>query len=126
MARLLNVLIVDDNRKDRILLINKLSEIGDYEFNFTQAPTIKAANEHLSGNDYNLVFLDFLLDDGDGFSLLGDLSNKKKRVNPIIFTTAYGNGIVKEDSISIGARAYIDKSDVSRDDLQATIKQIVN
>ena len=72
------------------------------------------------------MFLDFMMDDSDGFTLLSSLTAEQKAKTPIIFVTAYGNDLIKEDCISIGAKDYISKNDLNSIQFEKTLEKALN
>ena len=125
----INVLVVDDSKVDRVLLIeslNRYEQLKEYNFNITQANSVSKAYELLENEVYDLMFLDFMMDDSDGFTLLSSLTAEQKAKTPIIFVTAYGNDLIKEDCISIGAKDYISKNDLNSIQFEKTLEKALN
>ena len=125
MKNKLNILIIDDCKQDRVLLIDHLRNLGKENYKITQVNSPNKGLAELSSKDYDLVFLDFLMDEGDGLSFLNLLSIEQKKKLPIIFLTGYGNSMIKEDSIEIGAKAYIDKNEINQSLLEETINKVL-
>lgn len=71
------------------------------------------------------MFLDFMMSDGDGFQLMMDLPPEHKRDISIVFMTGFVNQMIKEDSLYVGAKAYLDKVDISIESIKKTLKKVV-
>ncbi len=122
----LSVMIIDDDKKDRVVLIEKLMTLKKYNYDFVQVNCSKKAIEYIEKYDFDIVFLDFILGDGNGLQLLANLSAKQKKRTPIIFITSYGNLMVKEDSIAIGAKTYLNKNGMTLDELSEAVRRTLH
>lgn len=122
----LNVLIIDDDKKDRVVLIEKLMALKKFNYDIVQVNSTKRAMEYIDKYDFDLVFLDFMLGDDNGLQFLSNLPKKQKKKAPIIFITSFGNLVVKEDSIAIGARAYLNKNSMTMDDLSEAVLRTIH
>ncbi len=122
----LNIMIVDDDKKDRVVLVEKLMSLNKYSYDIVQVNSTKRAMEYLDKYDFDLVFLDFMLGQENGLQLLMDLTKKQKKKTPIIFITSFGNVVVKEDSIAIGAKAYLNKNEMTLDDLSEAVRKTIH
>ena len=120
--KIYKVLIVDDERKDRILLIEKLNEISNCKFIVHQANSVKMARKFVEDLYCDIIFLDFLLDDGDGLQFLTDMPIDQKEKVHTIFTTAYGNKMVEADSMAIGADSFLKKEEIFTEKFDKVIK----
>jgi len=122
----LNILIIDDDRKDRIQYVESLTSIEDLDIeNIDQENSPIKALEKIKEAKSDLIILDFMMDDGDGLEFLANLSQKQKSKTPIFFVTGYGNSFIAEDCVEAGARAYIDKADFCSSKLQETILRVI-
>ncbi len=124
----LEVLIVDDSKKDRVLLMDQLAILQSakgYRLNICQVNSPQKALLEINTNKYDLVFLDFLMNDGDGMELLMSLAPEQKYNTNIVFLTGFGNSMIREDSISIGASAYLDKININTDSLNELVSAAI-
>ena len=85
------ILVVDDEREIREMLVDFLKEAGYEVFEAgSGSAALKAVNEFKP----DLVMLDIILPDVDGVSVYEDLRSKKATSKvPVIFFTALGEGI---------------------------------
>ena len=129
VAKELDILIVDDSEQDRKLLIEYLDSLKGYkgyDFNIVQVNSPRKALEILANTKFDLMFLDFMMDEGDGLSMLVDLTKEQKEKTPIIFLTGLGNGLIKEDSLAIGAKEYLNKNEMSFEVLEDVLSRTIH
>ena len=100
------LLIVEDSVEYQRLLEMTLRS----GFILTFASTVKGAIELLNANDYELVVLDIMLPDGDGYAVCSAMqkSERLKRV-PVIFLTAKNLLSDKLLGFTLGADDYLTK-----------------
>lgn len=75
-----NILLVDDNKSDVILAKIEIERMGFSLNNLDVAESLKAARTFLSVKEYQVIFLDYKLSDGDGTELLNDIDREKTTV----------------------------------------------
>ena len=100
------ILIVDDNKVSRTVLSRILSK----EYDIYSAPdgetAIRMANEHMP----DLILLDILMPEIDGYQVFSGLRNSKKTAHiPIIFITGLINHDDEQKGLELGAVDYIHK-----------------
>jgi DNA-binding response OmpR family regulator len=102
------ILVVDDNADLRLTVTKGLGTLtSDYEFD--EAADGKEALKKMDENVYDLVLLDIMMPEMDGWDVASEMvKNPKTKDTPIIFLTA------KTDSLSKGmgklsAKDYIQK-----------------
>lgn len=101
---MLKILIVEDDAS----IVKNLSELLRHEgFDTDKALNYKDAEIKLEERQFDLVLLDVLLPDGNGFSLC----KKIKSITdcPVIFLTASGDEFSVVTGLDIGADDYIEK-----------------
>jgi len=101
-----SVLIVDDENSN----IMVLARILDSEYIVRAAKdgqtAIEAAETHLP----DVILLDILMPDMDGYAVLATLKNSEKTKNiPVIFVTGLNDAVNEERGLSLGALDYITK-----------------
>lgn len=90
--KMLRSIIVDDEEKSRKLLANMLGEYCDDVKVLTSVDSVENAVAAIEEFQPDLVFLDIVMPNEDGFSLL----TKLDQINfEVIFTTAYGEYAIK-------------------------------
>lgn len=95
MINLKNILLVEDDRAVALTVMYSLKKEG---FNVNHALNIKTAKEEVFNNkDIDLILLDLMLPDGDGYGLCSEIRESGNDI-PIIFMTACD----EEDNIALG------------------------
>ena len=98
-----NILIVEDDQAISDLIAMNLS-IAGYEYN--QIYNGNEVVEEIKGKSYDLILLDVMLPQKDGFTLLKEI---KELDVPVIFLTAKVSLADKVNGLKIGAEDYITK-----------------
>ena len=102
-----NVLIVDDSNTNNILLENILLGEG---IKSSIAFSGKEALELTKLDKPDLILLDIMMPDIDGFTVFNELKNDIKTKNiPVVFITAKNDDNLKQKAINAGAFDLIQK-----------------
>ena len=113
------ILIVDDEPS----VCSFLSEFLDYKgFDTTITQSGKEALKQLKSEDFDLVLLDIIMPEMNGFEVLERINQMEKKV-PVIILTGVRDQNVANDSIEMGAMDFISKP-IDLDRLEQSI--IVN
>ena len=99
-----HILVVDDDDRIRTLLKEYLN---DNNFMVSTAQNAKAAKIKLEHFKYDLIVLDVMMPDQDGYSLTKEI--KVKSDQPIILLTAKGEVENRIKGLELGANDYIGK-----------------
>jgi adenylate cyclase len=102
-----HILVVDDNKMNRLLLARALEQQG-HRVSF--AENGRQALEMLHGGCFDLVLLDVLMPEMDGYQVLGELMADTELKNvPVVMVSAVGEleSVVK--CIEMGAEDYLPK-----------------
>lgn len=116
----MKILIVDDEEGIRSI-IREYCENSQYEVE--EAPSGKEALDKLINNNYDLMVLDIMMPEMDGFSMLKECP-KSKRV-PTIILSARSDEYDKLSGFDLGIDDYLTKP-FSPKELLARIKAILN
>jgi len=101
------ILIVDDVPQNIQVLANILKEAG-YQMGF--AKDAKTALAHTESTQFDLILLDIMMPEVDGYELCARLKeDKRKRDIPVIFVTAKSETADKTKGFELGAVDYITK-----------------
>lgn len=102
-----HLLVVDDNKVNRLLLARGLEEQGHHvEF----AKDGREALEALRSNHYDLVLLDIMMPEIDGYQVLEELTSDQELSNiPVIMTSAMDEIDSVARCIEMGAEDYLFK-----------------
>lgn len=105
------MLIVDDDDVDRAAVRRALAR-SDVDAEYEEARGARAALDALRERVFDCVFLDYLLPDGDGLSVVKDLRRAGVRT-PIIILTGQGDERIAVELMKAGASDYLPKSEVA-------------
>lgn len=100
-----NILIVDDE-----VGILKMLEITLQKEHFTRITTSSTKEEALQAlaeQDFDIILLDVMLPDGDGFALCSAI--RQQTTAPILFISARSSDFDKLTGLSVGGDDYITK-----------------
>lgn len=98
------ILIVDDLEENLNILVNILSD----EYTIRPTKDYKTAIKSIELKKPDIILLDILLDDGDGFNLYEEIKNDIKDI-PVIFISALNSIDEKVKAFNLGAVDYITK-----------------
>ncbi|MFA7245250.1 MAG: response regulator [Candidatus Magasanikbacteria bacterium] len=115
------ILIAEDEKPMARALEIKLNKVG---FETTIVFDGVAALEELASNKYDLLLLDLMMPNKDGFSVLEDIKTKKIKV-PVIVSTNLNQKDDIEKAMSLGAKDYFVKSDTPISDVVEHIKKVL-
>jgi len=101
-----SVLVVDDETANIIALTNILSQAYDVYAAKNGLNAITLAKEHLP----DLILLDVLMPDMDGYEVIAELKNSEiTKEIPVIFITGLSNTDAERKGLALGAADYIAK-----------------
>lgn len=124
--------IVDINQRVKILCIENSDEdffrikesISDHkEISLLHVTSVKDAGTMIGPEnmtDFDLIFLDFILDDGTGFDFL-TIAAKQECQIPIVVITGQGDEVISAKLIQAGACDYLPKSRISKSSIARVI-----
>ena len=102
-----HILAVDDNRMNRLKLVRMLEKEG---YDMSQAEGGRKALTMLRANVFDLVLLDILMPDVDGFQVLRDMKQDAAlRDIPVIVVTAVEEMNSVNECLDLGAVDYVAK-----------------
>ena len=106
-----SVLCVDDRDNDFTLL---QQAIGDQpELKLSRAKQIDEALDHIEKNRFDLIFLEYVLPDGNGLEFL-EAINSKGVNTPVVVITGHGDELIASRMIQAGASDYLPKAKLSQ------------
>lgn len=88
----MNILVVDDERKTREVIVQMIRNYCQGSFEIEEADSVGTALKTIRRRKPDLLLLDIQLKDGSGFSLLEELGNPELNV---VFITAYEEYAIK-------------------------------
>lgn len=118
-----NILLIEDDQFLAKILGKTLESNG---YNVTYAITGKEGLAKAGHADPQLIVLDIILPDIDGFELLGKFkANPRVKHVPVIIVSNLGQEEDVQRGMALGASDYIIKSDLSLNDIVAKVKKYV-
>ena len=115
------VLIIEDD-KFLAKMLSRMLESHKYEV--VLASNGKEGLVKASSDDINLILLDIMLPDIDGFDLLETLKTQDKtKKTPVIIISNLGQPEDMQQGRSLGAKDYLVKSDLSLDDVVKKVRK---
>jgi two-component system NtrC family response regulator len=118
------LLVVDDSKRDTLLLERILQQANDATFTVTHLESAAAGLEELSAQAYDLVLLDYYLPDMDGLAFLQE-KQKRGLTTPVIMLTAFGQERLPVAALQAGAVDYFRKDQVNSSLLGKAIQQAI-
>lgn len=106
-----SILIIDD---DELLAESLTDLLSQKDHTVASVGTIAQARERLEAEQYDVVFLDVVLPDGDGLTIIHELKRSVSEPE-IIIMTGQGNPDGAEIAIKNGAWCYLEKSSITRE-----------
>ncbi|SRR6056297_446057 len=101
------VLVVDDSMTN-VFLLQTLLEEKNYEVMFCYDG--KEAIEHVDNDDFDLILLDLMMPNVDGFGVLKHLKEKEKNeTTKVIIITAREDTESQKKALDLGATEYFTK-----------------
>ena len=122
--RTYQILVIDDSKRDALLLERTLKQAEDATFSLTTAETAQAGLEALSAQAYDLVLLDYYLPDMDGLAFL-EAKQEVEPTTPVIMLSAFGQDRLPVAAMQAGALDYFAKDQVSSNLLGKAIIQAI-
>ena len=105
------ILVIDDSHDDRFILKRYINR-PDRNITLLEASNAQEGLELIKDTDHiDCVFLDYMLPDMDGISLLKEIYDKSSDLGPfpVVMMTGQGSEAVAIDAIRYGAQDYLMK-----------------
>lgn len=123
MEEILKILVVDDDEVDRIA-VRRALKAADFQIELTEVSTCTAAIAVLQNQQFDCVFIDFRLPDGDGLSLVR--ATRRAHVQaPLVILTGQGDEQTAVQVMKAGASDYLLKDQVAAGNLSQIIRNVV-
>ncbi len=118
----LTVLIIDDDEVDRMMVSRALAS-SKADIDFCEAGSAREGIRAARERPFDCIFLDYLLPDGDGLSVL--VSLRAAGVDgPIVVLTGHGDECLAVEVMKAGASDYLPKGAITPDMLWRTIQHV--
>jgi signal transduction histidine kinase len=119
----LKILVIDDDEVDRMAVRRALKKAG-VQMEFSEVGEAQEAIALVSNKSFDCIFLDYLLPDRDGLSLIRELQSLGVMV-PTIVLTGQGDEQIAVDMMKAGASDYLSKSRVSPEGLLKILRSAI-
>ncbi|MEX2683980.1 MAG: ATP-binding protein [Candidatus Sigynarchaeota archaeon] len=116
-----NILLIEDDRKDALMIKTLLDSITSFESKFYLAPTLQKGLEYLDQCDINVVLLDLILPDSRDMNTVKIVLGRRPDVPVIILTRTEDNDLAI-DAVRKGAQDYLIKTELTTQLLEHVIE----
>ncbi|HEY9779630.1 MAG TPA: ATP-binding protein [Leptolyngbyaceae cyanobacterium] len=123
MEETVKILIVDDQEVDRIAVQRSLKAAG-VKMNWSECYNCAGAIAVLQQEQFDCVFLDYRLPDGDGLSLVQQVRALGITV-PLVVLTGQGDEQIAVQVMKAGACDYVSKDKLAPDTLYQILRQAI-
>jgi len=118
------LLVIDDSKRDILLLERILGQAEDAAFSVMHVETAQAGLDALSESAFDLVLLDYYLPDMDGLKFLEEKQTLGLAA-PVIMLTAFGQERLPVAAMQAGALDYFRKDEINSSLLGKAIRQAI-
>ena len=119
MAHIVKVLLVDDDDVDR-MAVRRALKVSGLEVAIGEAKDCATAISALTQGVFDCVFLDYMLPDGDGLSVLRAV-REAGILTPIVILTGHGDERLAVEIMQAGALDYLPKAKMSPETLSHSL-----
>lgn len=115
------ILVVDDDKMN----LNNALRILSAEYKVVPVPSGQVALKYLETNTPNLILLDVLMPDMDGFEVMRHImANPTTCAIPVVFLTADEREDTRVEGMALGAKGFLGKPLIA-EDMIAKVKEII-
>src|SRR6478672_1078774 len=123
MEEILKILVVEDDEVDRMAIRRSLKSVG-FLMELSEAEDCQSAIATLKQKNFDCVFLDYRLPDGDALTLVKDIRKAGFKM-PLVVLTGQGDEQIAVELMKAGASDYISKGKVSAESLSRSLRNAV-
>lgn len=123
-GRTLRILVVDDDGVDRKALRRALAQTGTAP-EVGEADAVLAAIDLLTAEEFDCVFMDYNLPDGDGLTFLHGLRAAGIDI-PVVMLTGQQDDRVAAQLGESGAADYVDKAELTPDRVVESLRRALH
>ena len=122
----MRILIIDDSKEDRDLVITKISKNNSIPNILTdESNCLESALEKLKDNNYDVIILDLVLPETDGLDTINAVNqflqdNNKK--TPIVILTGLEDYNLGVEAFSLGIKDFLIKDEYKHDDIARALR----
>lgn len=123
MTHSLKILIIDDDKVDATAIVRSITR-SDIDAEIDSAHSAKEGFQKLENSYYDLIFLDYMMPDSDGISILKKLRSLDIET-PVIFITSQGDEKIASQAILAGASDYMPKTLLTSDGISHSVRTAI-
>jgi PAS domain S-box-containing protein len=123
MEEIVKILVVDDDEVDRMAVRRALKAAG-VQMELLEVGDCAGAIAALQQQQFDCVFLDYLLPDGDGLSLVQNIRSLGMTV-PLVVLTGQGDEQIAVQVLKAGASDYLSKARLFPENLYQVVRQTI-
>ncbi|MHA1697246.1 MAG: PAS domain S-box protein [Promethearchaeota archaeon] len=123
-SMVLQILLIEDLKKDAIIIKKLLSEIKDFQCNIIWYKTLKEGIEYIKKNYVDVILLDLSLPDSNGINTLKKLMEKNREV-PIVVLTVLNDQELAKEIVNKGAQDYLVKDEIDSNLMARSIRYAI-
>ena len=120
------ILLVDDSEIDRVLYRRYLKADSTYQYTFIEAETGEEATTSYQQSQPDIILLDYLLPDINGFEWLSQLLEQYDNLCPVIVLTGHGDESIAVQFIKLGAADYLVKGQLTAEKLKLALDRAIS
>jgi len=123
----MNILVIDDSKEDRDLIINHIKKIEKEEITVDECNCLEKAFQKLSINNYDAIILDLALPETDGIETVErtiEHLNKHNKETPIIILTGIEDYSIGRKAWMLGIKEFLIKDEIQAKDLSRALSFI--
>jgi PAS domain S-box-containing protein len=117
------ILIIDDNPADSNLLKRYFSKLEDWEIKLTITSNSDEGVKQYNAENHEIVIVDYLLGNDNGIDIIKKYKDLGFRAE-FILLTGYGSESVVTDALRAGASDYLNKSALTSQVLEKTLRHL--
>ena len=120
MTQNLKILLIDDSIADAALVKAYLKRSEQYTVEWSHCETSEDGVTCIEKERFDLVFLDYLLDEKTGLDILTHINEHGISV-PVVFLTGMASEEVVGEAMRLGARVCLQKDDLGTGSLDSVV-----
>ena len=121
----MKILVIDDSRADRDLIITHIKESKKRKNIVTEESNcLRDALSKIKSNDYDVILLDLVLPESDGIETVKTVLSSLKELNkdiPVIVLTGMEDYRVGREAWALGIKDYLVKDEIQSKDLSRAL-----
>ncbi|MES2730574.1 MAG: response regulator [Bacteroidota bacterium] len=118
-----NILLIDDDDVDR-MTVKRALKSSEFTYVLTESTEAASGIHNLKHNQYDCVFLDYLLPGTDGLMLLKEVREAGIKT-PIVIITSQGDEKIAVEMMKAGASDYVVKTQINAQSIGQLLRNVL-